>query len=70
MENSEKEDFIAFVCPGCHQEIEAPGDLVAQQVECPACGAKLVVPAPEEAPTPAQLHAMKSRTIRIELPDL
>ena len=34
------------------------------------CGAHLVVKPPEQTPTQAQLDAMKSRTIRIELSDL
>lgn len=70
MENEENERFVAFICSVCHQEIEAPTTLAGQQVECPACGAKIMVPTPEQAPTQAQLDAMKSRTIRIELPDL
>ena len=70
MENASHEDFVAFICSTCHQEIEAPIGIIGQQVECPACGAKLTVPTPEQAPTQAQLDAMKSRTIRIELSDL
>lgn len=70
MESSKKEDFVSFICHGCHQEIEALMETVGQQVECPACGSKLIVPSPEQAPTQAQIDAMKSRTIRIELPDL
>ena len=70
MQNAENEKFIAFVCSTCHQEIEAPEDAAGQQVECPACGARLVVPGCSQAPTQAQLDAMKSRTIRIELSDL
>lgn len=63
-------DFITFICHTCHQEIEAPAETAGQKVECPACGAQLTVPAPGEGPTQAQLDAMKSRTIRIELDDL
>lgn len=70
MENETNESFVAFICSVCHQEIEAPVSMAGQQVECPACGAKLTVPTPDQAPTQAQLDAMKSRTIRIELPDL
>ena len=71
MENAKDEEFVAFICSTCHQEIEAPLATVGQQVECPACGAHIVVaPAEEQAPTQAQLDAMKSRTIRIELSDL
>jgi len=67
---NEKNDFIAFVCPHCQQEIESPRDLAGQKAECPSCGGMVMVPSASEAPTPAQLEAMKSRTIRIELPDL
>lgn len=70
MQNAETENFIAFICPTCHQEIEAPEGTAGQQVECPACGAKIVVPDKSQAPTQAQLDAIKSRTIRIELSDL
>ena len=70
MQNAENDKYVAFICTACHQEIEAPEDTAGQQVECPACGAKLVVPDRSQAPTQAQLDAMKSRTIRIELSDL
>jgi DNA-directed RNA polymerase subunit RPC12/RpoP len=70
MQNAENDKYVAFICTACHQEIEAPENTVGQQVECPACGAKLVVPDRSQAPTQAQLDAMKSRTIRIELSDL
>lgn len=62
--------FVNFICSQCHQEIEAPVQMAGQTVECPSCGAKLTVPTLEQAPTQAQINAMKSRTIRIELPDL
>ena len=68
---SEESKFVSFVCTTCRQEIEAPAEKIGQTVECPACGAHIVVaPAEEQAPTQAQLDAMKSRTIRIELSDL
>ena len=70
MENAKDEEFVAFICSTCHQEIEAPLATVGQQVECPECGAKLGVPSQSQAPTQAQLDAMKSRTIRIELSDI
>lgn len=66
MSGSEK-DFIAFICKGCNQEIEASCNLAGEEMECPACGRKIIVPHPDDAPTPAQIAAMKSRTIRIEL---
>ena len=64
--------FVSFVCVSCRQELEAPSDMIGQAVECPSCGARLVVMPPEsgEASSQAQADAMKSRTIRIELGDL
>ena len=67
---SEENSFVSFVCTTCRQEIEAPAEKIGQKVECPACGAHIVVAPEEQAPTQAQLDAMKSRTIRIELSDL
>jgi hypothetical protein len=74
--------FLSFVCPACQQEIEAPADMAGQETECPACAAVLCVPAISEPGTlwgkplpkhpdmsPEQIQAMKSRTIRIELPE-
>jgi hypothetical protein len=53
--------------------------MIGQEAECPACGAKLVIPdavddgigrhGPEDD-DPDAVQAMKSRTIRIELGDL
>ena len=74
--------FVSLICPSCHQEIEASCDMLGQQCECPACGAKVVIPRESEkgtsrnplsadtGPTEAQRAAMKSRTIRIELDNL
>ena len=67
---SEEKLFVSFICTSCRQEIEADASKIGQTVECPACGAHLVVTPPEQTPTQAQLDAMKSRTIRIELSDL
>ena len=73
------EGFTSFLCDHCHTEIEATLDLVGQETECPACGAKLVVPAPAADEVkrhavndidPNRTQAMKGRTIRIELGDL
>ena len=52
--------------------------MAGQEAECPACGAKLVIPDADddgigrhgpEDDDPDAVHAMKSRTIRIELGD-
>lgn len=74
--------FLSFICESCNQEIEAPADLAGQETECPACAALITIPyvsAPgtlwgvplvnTKGPSPEQTEAMKSRTIRIELPD-
>lgn len=78
----EETAFLSFICPACHQEIEAPADMANQESECPACAALITVPAASDPGTlwstrdpkksgltQAQIDAMKSRTIRIELPD-
>lgn len=73
------ESFTSFLCEHCRTEIEASPDMIGEEAECPACGAKLRIPdmrddgikrhaAGEEDPDRAQ--ALKSRTIRIELDDL
>ncbi len=77
---SNDEGFTSFSCEKCHTEIEASLDMIGQETECPACGAKITVPAEEaddgivrHAPgdqAPSQESAVKSRTIRIELGDL
>ena len=67
---SEEKRFVSFICSACRQEIEAAESMIGQTVECPACGTRLVVTPPDQNPTQAQLEAMKSRTIRIELSDL
>lgn len=62
--------FISFVCPHCKQELEASSDMLGQNVECPACCMKIVVAPTPQISSPAQIEAMKSRTIRIELNDI
>ncbi len=78
----EETAFISFVCPVCHQEIESPADMACRKTECPTCAALILVPEGSEpgtlwpttaidkdGPSKEQTDAMKSRTIRIELPD-
>ncbi|MGN0846879.1 MAG: hypothetical protein ACI4RA_05790 [Kiritimatiellia bacterium] len=69
---ADNNNFVSCVCAACRQEFEVPRARIGQAVECPACGAHLVVAPhePDGASTPAQADAMKSRTIRIELGDL
>ena len=73
-----EDEFISFICDKCHTEIEATPDLVGQSTECPACGARLVIPDNRDDGLarhdsadvdPDAVQAMKSRTIRIELGD-
>jgi DNA-directed RNA polymerase subunit RPC12/RpoP len=77
------ETFINFLCGNCHTELEATQDMIGEETECPACGARLIVPAPLKTDDDdgvvrhaegdlgdAATKALKSRTIRIELGDL
>ena len=43
--------FISFRCPRCHQEVEASGDMVGLETECPACGNPMIVPSKSEEDT-------------------
>ena len=73
--------LISFFCKNCRQEIEAPADLAGQPAECPACGMTFEVPffsdpgtlhgsdLDSHSPNPKEMEEMKSRTIRIEVPD-
>lgn len=73
------EGFTSFLCGHCRTEIEASPDMIGVETECPACGARLVIP--DNRDDGVKRHraddvdesardAMKSRTIRIELGDL
>lgn len=74
-----EEGFTSFQCSSCNTEIEASLDMIGQQTECPACGARITVPKAEDDgvvrhgvgdEAKARTQALKSRTIRIELGDL
>lgn len=45
--------LISFRCPRCKQEVEATGDMVGLETECPTCGNLIVVPAESE---PGTIH--------------
>jgi hypothetical protein len=72
---------LSFFCRNCRQEIEAPIEMAGSTAECPACGASFDVPFFSDAGTiyavehdadklgSDKIKAMKSRTIRIEVPD-
>ena len=45
--------LISFRCTRCHQEVEATGDMVGFETECPTCGNPIKVPAQSE---PGTLH--------------
>ena len=71
--------FTSFRCGSCHTEIEASPDMIGQETECPACGARIVIPEPDADSVvrhsigdddPRSIEAMKSKTIRIELDDI
>ena len=70
--------YTSFLCTSCHTEIQASPDMIGLETECPACGAKIRIPAPDadgvirhaaDDEDPETIEAMKSRTIRIELGD-
>ncbi len=69
--------FIAFRCSACEQEIEVSRALGGTESECPACGGRLAIPlhstiGPDAEKRPMsheEVEALKSRTVRIELPD-
>lgn len=79
-----EDGFTSFACDKCHTEIEASLDMIGLATECPACGAKIIVPdtRPEQVSSDGivrhgpgdnskmRTQALKSRTIRIELGDL
>lgn len=45
--------LISFRCPRCRQEVEATGDMVGFETECPTCGNPIKVPAQSE---PGTIH--------------
>ena len=49
--------LISFRCPRCRQEVEATGDMVGFETECPTCGNPIKVPAQSE---PGTVHAAAS----------
>lgn len=76
-----KERIVSFFCKQCHQELEAPAEMMGTTSECPACGATFEVPFFSETGTlhgsdlekpgdePPAAGSLKGRTIRIEMPD-
>jgi len=74
-----KKRMLSFFCKNCRQEIEAPADMAGSASECPSCGVSFEVPFFSDTGTlhgsdlehkPAEvLKEIKSRTIRIEVPD-
>ena len=71
--------MLSFFCKNCRQEIEAPADMAGSASECPSCGISFEVPFFSDPGTlhgsdlehkPAEeIKEIKSRTIRIEVPD-
>ena len=73
------ETFSRFHCANCKTEIQASPDMAGQETECPACGARISIPSPDDTAIvrhqlgdddPESIAAMKHRTIRIELGDI
>lgn len=72
------EEMVSFRCPHCRQEVEASLDMAGEAVQCPNCATAMIVPRTSEPGTlhftgqkvdAGQLQAMKSRTMRIDMPD-
>ncbi len=72
--------MLSFFCKNCRQEIEAPAEMAGSSSECPSCGVSFEVPFFSDPGTlhgsdldlkkdAASIQEMKSRTIRIEVPD-
>lgn len=71
--------FVSFRCKNCRQEIEATTDMCGTSSECPSCGGTFEVPffsdpgtlhdAESRSLKKDQINLMKSRTIRIDVPD-
>lgn len=73
--------MLSFFCKNCRQEIEAPADMAGSSSECPSCGVSFEVPffsdpgtlhgsdLEQKKPDENALKDMRSRTIRIEVPD-
>lgn len=68
-----EEAFITFSCPSCRAEIEASRDMAGTQSQCPSCGMPMTIPnqsQPAEIDgVPIPVADLKSKTIRIELPE-
>ena len=47
---------IIFNCPKCEQELAVDSTGAGSEINCPACGEKIVIPAPSK-PAPAAPHA-------------
>ena len=74
-------EYTSFLCSSCGTEIQATPDMIGQEAECPACGAKIIIPDDRSRTSdgvsrhaagdddPDALQALKSRTIRIDLGD-
>ncbi len=56
--------FVLFVCKTCHQEIEAPQEMIGMDVNCPACGSSLSVPSLKlKQQVEAALFPVRARTV-------
>lgn len=50
-----------FACPKCQKSIKATPELAGKVAQCPSCGAKLKVPAPQPAAAGAARHKAASK---------
>lgn len=54
--------LVRFLCPACHQLLGTAPRKVGAQVNCPKCGATILVPDPEEAAVAEPLPAIDEPT--------
>ena len=48
---------VVFNCPKCEQELAVDSAGAGAQINCPSCGAQIVIPAPEQAQVPSRSPA-------------
>ena len=57
---------VVFKCRNCEQELSADPSLAGNEIDCPNCGVKLVIPEAEGPPEPRIIDAMASSAARKE----
>ncbi|OPZ74327.1 MAG: hypothetical protein BWY82_00756 [Verrucomicrobia bacterium ADurb.Bin474] len=53
-----------FNCPHCKQSLEAPAELLGQQINCPTCNGAIQLPKPQQSAPPPPAQAKKQMLTR------